>query len=237
MSRAALAIAVRSLMGQALGALLVAAGLALLMGMVVVVAVVVIALPSDAQAKDLGTVGPVYEITEPDMLLEIQAKLRAKEASGELGRINDEAQRRIRAAIETPAPVKGLRTAQVDRSYLFDPSVRFEESVLNDKGRVVIPAGTNANPLSVVSLPAKLLFFDGRDPAQVVRVQAELLATRTPVTPILVGGSPLMLANAWKRPVYFDQDGRMVRRFGIAAVPARVTQQGQVLLIQEFVAK
>jgi conjugal transfer pilus assembly protein TraW len=191
-------------------------------------------LGSEAQGKDLGVVGPVHEIAEPDMLLEIQSRLQAKQASGELARVEAQARLRTLQRIQNPAPVAGLQRTLVPRTYRFDPSVRFDEAVLDDKGRVVIAAGTLANPLSVVGLRATLLFFDGRDEEQVRSARAELERSKGPITPILVAGSPLALSKAWRRSVYFDQDGRMVRRFGIAAVPARVSQDGLTLLVQEF---
>ena len=200
----------------------------------VVAAVMGLSLADAVYARDLGAIGPVYPITEPDMLKEIEAMLQEKQASGDLARIEAEAKRRMQASILTPAPVPGVRTAQVARSFEFDPSVQFDQPITDDKGRVVIAAGTVANPLDVVSLRSTLFFFDGRDPKQVAAARAELDKSKTPVTAILVGGSPLSLSREWKRPVYFDQGGRMVQRFGIAAVPARVTQVGRVLLVQEF---
>ena len=187
-------------------------------------------------AKDLGVIGPIYPITEPDMLQEIQAKLAAKQASGELAQLEREARRRLDLRVATPEPVAGLRRAQVARSYHFDPSVRFNSAVLDHEGRVVVPAGTAANPLTVVSLRESLLFFDGRDPRQVKLAKAQLDASAKPVTPILVGGSPGALMAVWKRAVYFDQGGRISARLGLQAVPARVTQDGQLLLIEEVPA-
>jgi conjugal transfer pilus assembly protein TraW len=192
-----------------------------------------LAVPA-AQARDLGVIGPVHEIAEPDMLLDILTRLRAKEASGELARLEESARKRALQRIHTPEPVAGLRRAQVARQFHFDPSVRFDEPVLDDKGRVVVPAGTLANPLRVVGLRSQLLFFDGRDPVQVRQARREVEAARSRVTPILVGGSPLDLGRQWSRQIYFDQGGRMVRHFGIQAVPARVSQDGQLLLVQEF---
>lgn len=193
-------------------------------------------LPARAQARDLGTVGPVYPIAEPDMVDAIKDKLRAQQASGELARIEAEGKRRIMASIHTPAPVPGLRRAQVPRAWHFDPSIRFDEAVLDDKGRVIVPAGTVANPLDVVSLRSTWFLFDGRDPKQVALARAELAAAKGPIKPILVGGSPLRLSNEWKRPVYFDQGGRTVQRLGLTVVPARVTQDGRFLLVQEVPA-
>lgn len=190
--------------------------------------------PTAATARDLGAVGPVYPIAEPDMVDAIKDLLREKQASGDLARIEAEGKRRVMASIQTPAPVQGLRRAQVPRAWHFDPSVKFDEAVLDDKGRVMVPAGTVANPLDVVSVRSTWFLFDGRDPKQVALARAELAAATGPIKPILVGGSPLQLSNEWKRPVYFDQGGRMVQRLGLTVVPARVTQDGRMLLVQEI---
>ena len=187
-----------------------------------------------AAAADLGAIGPVHPISEPDMVKEIKARIQAKKDSGELDAIDAEARRRIFWRMENPTPVSGLIRTTAARSYYFDPSVRFEEAVVDHKGRVLIPAGTVANPLSVSPMPSTLLFFDARDPSQVARAKAELDQAKGPVKPILVGGSPMALMRLWQRQVFFDQGGVLVRRFGILSVPARVKQEGQLLLIQEF---
>jgi conjugal transfer pilus assembly protein TraW len=198
-----------------------------------------LALPEGAHARDLGVIGPVHPIAEQDMLDWIQARLLALQASGELARRQAEAQTRALASVREPARVQGVRAAQVAREYLFDPSVRFDEPVLDEKGRVVVPGGTVANPLSVVSMRSTWLFFDGRDARQVALVGAELAAANRAgqvLKPILVAGSPVELSERWRTQVFFDQGGLMVHRLGIHAVPARVTQNGQLLRIQEFPA-
>jgi conjugal transfer pilus assembly protein TraW len=198
-----------------------------------------LALPGGAHARDLGVIGPVHPITEQDMLDWIQARLLALQDSGELARRQAEAQSRALASVREPASVQGVRAAQVAREYLFDPSVRFDEPVLDEKGRVVVPGGTVANPLSMVSMRSTWLFFDGRDARQVAHVGAELASASKSgrvLKPILVAGSPVELSERWRTQVYFDQGGLMVRRLGITAVPARVTQDGQLLRVQEFPA-
>jgi conjugal transfer pilus assembly protein TraW len=187
-----------------------------------------------ASARDLGTYGPVYAIQEPDMLETIMAVLKEKQASGELARIEAQGRQQVMARIRTPLPVQGLRRVQVPKTWHFDPSVRFEEPVLDDNGRVIVPAGTVANPLDVVSVRSTWFLFDGRDPKQVALAKLELDRSKTPLKLILVGGSPLALAEQWKRPVYFDQGGRTVKRLGLTAVPARVRQDGRFLLVEEI---
>jgi conjugal transfer pilus assembly protein TraW len=194
-------------------------------------------LASDAAAAaDLGTIGPVYPIAEPDMLDEIQAVLKAKQTSGELERLQQTAYKRMRGQIETPAAVAGVSRARRPRTWNVDPSVRFDESVVDHEGRVVIPGGTLANPLAVVRLSSVLLFIDGRDRAQVATARRLMDSSAALVKPILTAGSPVALARLWKRQVFFDQGGRLVQRFGIQAVPAKVSQDGLVLKVEEFPA-
>jgi conjugal transfer pilus assembly protein TraW len=40
--------------------------------------------------------------------------------------------------------------------------------------------------------------------------------------------------KAWRVPVYYDQQGLLTRRFGIAQVPALVSQEGARLRIDEI---
>jgi conjugal transfer pilus assembly protein TraW len=44
-----------------------------------------------ARAMDLGVIGPTYEISEPHLLQMIEQRLREKERSGELGRLEAQA--------------------------------------------------------------------------------------------------------------------------------------------------
>jgi conjugal transfer pilus assembly protein TraW len=99
---------------------------------------------------------------------------------------------------------------------------------------VIVPAGTRSNPLDVVTLTRQLLFFDGRDPDQVLLARAKLTELGGRLKPVLVGGSYLDLMRAWQVPVYFDQDGALVRRLGITQVPALVAQDGKRLRVDEL---
>ena len=56
-------------------------------------------------------------------------------------------------------------------------------------------------------------------------------------TPILVGGSYIDLMKAWNTPVYYDQEGTLVRKLGITGVPAIVSQEGSRLRIDEVTVR
>ena len=186
-----------------------------------------------AQATNLGTIGPTYPVAEKNLLDVIMARLRAKEASGELKRHEQEARDRAAYAVNNPRPVDGLRRAQAARTFYFDPTFTLQSNIVDSTGAVLFPAGTRKNPLEVVSLSKHLLFFDARDPGQVARARELIEHYQGKVKPILVGGSYLDLMKRWNKPVFYDQEGALVRKFGIAAVPAIVSQEGQRLRIDE----
>ena len=187
-----------------------------------------------ARADDLGTIGPTYGIEEPHLLTAIEQQLRAKQESGELARLETEAKRRIVDAIEHPQALPGITRAERPRSFYFDPSIVVGENITDAKGSILVAAGTRQNPLAVVSLSKRLLFFDGRDQAQVAWAHEAIARFEGKVKPILVGGSYLALMQRWQLPVYFDQQGALTRKLGITHVPALVSQEGLQLRIDEF---
>jgi conjugal transfer pilus assembly protein TraW len=194
-------------------------------------------LSTGARAVDLGTIGPTYGIAEPHLLEFIQKRLRDKERTGELQRLIDEARSRGVAAVRQPAPVEGVRNTEAARSWFVDPTLTLDRNIVDAQGRLLFPAGTRKNPLEVVSLSKRLLFFDARDGRQVARARELIARYDGKVKPILTGGSYLDLMKAWRVPVYYDQQGTLTRRFGIKQVPALVSQEGLRLRVDEVLVQ
>lgn len=186
------------------------------------------------RAEDLGTIGPTYAIGEPHLLNDLQRRLNAKQASGELLRLSEQWRERGLDAVRHPSPVADVTHTRVPRTHYFDPSFALDRNVLDAEGRLLFAAGTRKNPLDVVSLSFPLLFLDGRDPRQRDQARRLIAEYRDRLRPVLVGGSYLELMRAWQRPVYYDQQGRLTRRLGIAQVPALVRQEGDRLRIDEL---
>lgn len=184
-------------------------------------------------AADLGTIGPTYGIAEPHLLRFIEQRLRDKERSGELQRLIDAAQSRGVEAVQRPAPVPGLRATETARTFYFDPSFTLDRNIVDAQGRLLFAAGTRKNPLDVVSMSKRLLFFDARDRRQVGQAHELIARYDGKVKPVLTGGSYLELMKAWQVPVYYDQQGTLTRRLGIRQVPALVSQEGKRLRIDE----
>lgn len=178
--------------------------------------------------------GPTYRIVEPDMLEEIERTLKAKERTGELARLQKEAVERSKRSLEEPQAVTGLHKADRNRTFYFDPSFRVANTIHDHEGRVVAQAGSVVNPLDYVSMPQHMLFFDGADPVQVRMADSLHQHYKGQIKLILVKGRPFKLSKERGFQIYFDQGGALVRKLGIDAVPALVSQDAKRLRIDEL---
>ncbi|MCK7468917.1 MAG: hypothetical protein MZU91_12865 [Desulfosudis oleivorans] len=105
-----------------------------------------------ARAQDLGVIGPVYPIAEPNLLEVILGKLRAAGEDGTLARLQRESLARVRRGVEDPTPVAGLARTRQPRRFHHDPSIVVQEAIRDADGRVIVPPGTVVNPLDTVTL-------------------------------------------------------------------------------------
>lgn len=179
--------------------------------------------PTLAAVEQLGTFGNVYPIKEKDAIAAIKDKLKGMEESGQMDALRKEWQAKALARIENgPDPVPGIRRSTKDRVRVFDPSIEVKETIRDDQGRVIVPMGARLNPLDYMALSREYLLIDGTDPKQ-VKWALGYAAQRggdLKARIILVNGSPMKLGREHNVQFFFDQDGRIVRRFGIEAVPS-----------------
>ena len=196
-------------------------------------ATLLISLLPIAHADDLGVVGPTYGIAEPDLLEVIQSRLYQMEKNGELSKKQDEYRDRVIGAVEKPKPAPGLKTTATKRTYFIDPTWTLDQDIRNADGEILFARGLKVNPLDHVALRDELIFFDGRDRLQVSFAKQAMRKLKGAAKPIMVAGEPLNLMRDWKRRVFYDQGGALVRRLGIRQVPAVVTQDGKRLRVDE----
>lgn len=201
--------------------------LATLLGMLI--------LTTDAYAENLGRVGQVYDISEPNLIDYIKQRLRTMEASGQMQRLREKFATGIRQAVDQPPPVKSVTDTTKERTFYYNPAVTIDHNVTDDKGTIIVPAGTTVNPLDTMKLTETVIFFDANDPRQRRYVQEEERNSLTRLKLVLVSGSPSKLMKEWHKRVYFDQGGKLVSKFGITQVPATVSQDGDLLKIHEFI--
>lgn len=179
-----------------------------------------------AYGTDLGTVATTFAIQEQSFSVMIQKKLAA---------ISDiemqEHQRKIiktmQEKVNRPTGVSLPRAVNY-RRFVFNPAITTTQDIVH-AGKVLIPKGTTVNPHDFVSLSQALVFLNGDD------VDSLAWASSQDGILILTHGAPLQLARKLDRQVYFDQMGKIVQRFGIEALPARVSQVGKELIVEEVV--
>ena len=192
--------------------------------------VLALLLQAPALAGDLGVRGASWPIAEPDLLVEIEARLAALESSGALARLERDARTRARSRLEAPEPVAGIAPAREARSRPFDPGIVLDRDLHAADGAVIAVRGTRIDPLAHVPLTRDLLFIDGRCDVEIAWALAHGHAARI----VLLAGQPLELARAHGRPFFFDQGGRLAARLGLKATPSLVTRDGSRLRIDEI---
>ena len=184
-------------------------------------------------AEHLGTYGETFEITEEDLLAQIARRLNEMQNSGELDRLTEEFADRAKAKIKRPVPVTGISHTAEPRDWLYDPSWTAPEDIRDTEGRLVIAAGQTVNPLDAVNMRTPLLLIDGDEDAHVEWAQRESDLSPWGAKIILTNGAPFELEKTIQQPVYFDQEGLITTKFGVRSVPAKISQSGRELLVEE----
>ena len=185
-----------------------------------------------ALAKDYGVSGHTFEIKEEGFLSMIYRKLQEIDLSEE----NKKMQQLAIKKVEQPTAVEGIKRAEKDQSFTFDPTYEVTEDIILPSSQVLYSIGTKVNPLEHVKLDKKLVFIDGKDRDQVrwfIKQVGEGNFKEEDKL-ILVNGRPLELGDKLQRQVYFDQAGVLTSRFKIEQVPAIVEQEGKLLRVKEI---
>lgn len=180
-------------------------------------------------AKDLGVYGATFTIIEEDLLAVIKAKIQKMAEQGILDAHQKQIQEQVKKRLQRPTPIPIEKTKK-ERTFFYDPSITVPYDLKDHKERVFFKAGTKVNPLDTHSLKYALLFIDGDDKEHI----AWAFRHKQNLTKIiLVNGAPFELMDQFSTPIYFDQGGILVKKFGIQQVPARVIQSGKLLKIEE----
>ena len=182
-----------------------------------------------SQAVDHGQMGETWPVIEPDLLSVIKARLDHAQATGKLEELNQRFADKVKQRVMRPVPVSGISRAEETRSWEFDPSIVVANDIRDHKGNLIAAAGQRVNPLGLSGLSKTLVFVDGDDEDQVAWALNE--GDRAKI--IFVDGSPFELMKVHQRRFYFDQAGKLASHFGITKTPARVEQQGEILLVTE----
>ena len=181
------------------------------------------------EAKDLGTYGHVFSIEEEDLLQSLKNKM-AHLSKEEREAVQTQLQTHYASHLNSPHPVQGLKDAKIYRVFYVDPTLCTDQEIRDHQGHLIIPRGKCINPLETIIHLDALLFFDASNAQHLewAKEQNQLVKW------VLTKGKPLELEEKENRPVYFDQFGVLVQKFGIQHLPAKVSREGLQLKIEEF---
>lgn len=162
-------------------------------------------------------------------------RLQSLQSSGQWDQTMDAFKQRVIENSQRPAPVEGIKRAEKYEQRWFDPSIRLTEDLKDNEGRVFARKGDVVNPLKTVPFVQTLYFINGDDADQLAWMKRQVPETLMSKI-ILVRGSIPDTSAALDSRIYFDQNGVLSKRFGLTAVPARITPapSGERLNIEVF---
>jgi conjugal transfer pilus assembly protein TraW len=182
--------------------------------------------------NDLGVIGKTYSIAEESMLDLIKRRLQSKVDSGEVDTVHQRMKDRSVKYVERP-PGAFLPSAAEYRVVEIETEYTTKEDILGADGKVLFPAGTTVNPLTVHPINKTMCFFDGDNSNQVEWVKK--VCTNNPLNKlILVNGNYVAVSKYLGIRAYFDQRGYLVNKLGIRSLPAVLRQSGDKLYLEEF---
>lgn len=194
--------------------------------MAIILVLVSLFVMGKIDAKDLGTYGTTFPIKEENLLEYLYGKLDSMEEN-DLSETLEKYKNRTVESLKYPKPIH-VEEARHYRSRFFNPSITLHQDIKDHKGVTIANKGDAINPLHFVALHSPLLIIDGSNHRHVE------WALKQEGRIVLVKGSPINLEEQYSQPIYFDQNGVLVKRFSIEFIPSIVSQDGELLKIEEI---
>jgi conjugal transfer pilus assembly protein TraW len=182
-----------------------------------------------AAAESLGSYGRTYQIKERDAIAVMKEAVAKKLANGGKESMLKGAQDRYMTSLNNVATPPGVVRAKTSAIRLIDLTQIVKETIKDERGNIIVAAGTRINPLAIIPLTKKLFFIDAKDERQLRLVKSQ-------ATPndkiILLGGSVFKAGEYLKQRVYMDITG-LYGPMKIRSLPSIVSQEGNKLKVQE----
>jgi conjugal transfer pilus assembly protein TraW len=154
----------------------------------------------DGEGGDFGVMGPVVDISEPDLIEVMQARAAQIDLAA--------AKQRAFESYWQRAPLVELGTVTEERVRRVDGTTMVTRDVRTPDGRLVAAAGTRINPFNVLPFTLRVVVFDARDGRQVET--ARRLVQETPA-----GRRPMVLLSGFDRNTGWDGFDSLQQRLGV----------------------
>ncbi|WP_200250247.1 TrbC family F-type conjugative pilus assembly protein [Lamprobacter modestohalophilus] len=174
---------------------------------------------------DLGTRGPVTEIREPDLLVELERRLAELDLTAMKARALERAFGRLH--------LERLPTANEDRTRWIDPTLTAAADIQLPDGTLLVAAGDTVNPLAQLPFTQRLVVFDATDRRQVAFAQARADERSAKASLFLLTDLPRERGWSGLEQVMTQLDRQVFlltstlrQRFALQRVPAVVEAEG-----------
>lgn len=165
-------------------------------------------------------IGRTYEIAEPDVIEEIQARAAKIDWEAKARSIDVRAKLRQGSVQVPPSTEK--------RRYALDLTYTLEFDIPDGKGGVLYPKGYRFNPVAFVKLPYKIGIL-GTRPEEIAWAKQQEGA----ILWMTAGGDPIEMTNALEQAVYLYTP-QVARKMPVRGTPALIEQKGKRLIVTEY---
>ena len=181
-----------------------------------------------ATIVNLGVVGAVYPVVEPDILKELHQR------AVKHGLTKKQILRKVN--VYQPVDIQNLPRAEKDTSFLADMTYSLTKDYRDKDGKIVYPKGFTFNPLDHISFPGGMVIINAADPEQVKWFKNSPYFNNHSARLLISDGYAFPLTRKFKRPVFYLTK-QIAQRIKVRHVPAVVVQQGKKLLVHEVKIK
>lgn len=171
------------------------------------------------------TLGPTFDIVEPDMREEIRARGPAAQQKFE----HTAKSRPLDSYSGFQSVPLPLATRTATRS--FDPTYTLPEDIFDANGQVLFAKGTQVNVYDRITMPGRFIVI-GPHPSHYEWLKTVAKPGDADIV-LLAGGNVAQVRRDQKLKVYL-LDARGVERLGLQAIPSIVQQSGRMLKVAEY---
>lgn len=194
---------------------------------------------SKQEAGDLGQRGPVFGIDEPDMIEEMQRRMKEFDWQKEKQRAIDNFWAHQNDSVTLPV-------AEKNSERRINTSIISTQDIFHPDGRLIIKKGQTINPQALMPMRHVYIVFDATNKRQVEIAKKIGDETLTQQKPVIYLFSKVNTNKGWKHynettalmnaPIY-KLNKAIVDRFKIKALPSIVEGRGDSIVVKEIDAR
>ncbi|MBW8308644.1 MAG: hypothetical protein K0M45_03220 [Candidatus Paracaedibacteraceae bacterium] len=190
--------------------------------------IMALVLMTPALSKDFGQTAQLFPIREENLLKVIMARLEKAQTSGLIEKHQKDLLKNTEKQLFKIPDGFTAHKAKSSSSRFYDPTITVASDLKTPDGKIIAKKGDAFNPLDLIDFGEPMLFIDGEDEKQcewALQQEGQI---------IFVRGNSIRFEDKNRRPIYFDQHQKLIKKFNLQRYPSKISQAGKVLKIEEI---